>query len=681
MTKKIDSSDGIIHGNDKIITVVNELVDYYGTGSDKVIQILTGIQNKLNYLPDEALIEVSRLTDITPGQISEISTFYSQFRHKPTGKYIIQFCFGTTCFLKGSREIKKAFSDYLKIEEGKNCSPDNLFSIEDVECLGVCAIAPALRIGDKIYGNLSVEDASRVIDDFLESMEKKPKPSKKSAHDNITSEIRVGIGSCCVARGSKEVLAEIVAYKESKNLPVLVKPVGCTGACGYTPILDIVSKEGNQKRYVAVNPQDVGSIMEENFGNDKNIDNTSDDARGIMSEKLDDYLAKQVRIATYTGGILSPVSLNEFISKGGLESFKKLVNEKKRSQIIDKLTLSGLKEKSSSKLVGEDLWLLKSDENSSHTIICYSEENDSGSFKDRMLLETFPNKIIEGMLIIGLATGIEKAIFHISEMYPLANRRIKNAISQYIKAGYLGYNILDSGFSFEIIVIEGPGDFMCGERDSEFAGVNVLMLSPETFCRVPNIFRNGNSDENKSFKIPNTLVVGLTGKVETPGVIEVLEGTSIGDIIDHFGGLTNNKTNIKAVHVGGLAGCFIPKELFDMPLDYDIFKNNSLFLGPGNIEVIDETDSIVDLTLHFADFARRQSCGKCTICRAGTKRMYDIIQKIKYKNCTKEELAELELHCTHLKKGSLCGLGKNAPNAIVTALKYFRKEFEEGLLA
>lgn len=681
MTKKMESSGGIVHGNDKVMEVVNELVEFYGTASDKVVQILTGIQNRLNYLPDEALIEVARLTDITPGQISEISTFYPQFRHKPTGRHIIQFCAGTTCFLKGSREIKEAFRDYLKIEEGKSCSPDNLFSIEDVECLGVCAIAPAVRIGNEIYGNLSTADVGRVVEDFLESIEKKPRPVNKSALDNITGEIRVGIGSCCVAKGSKEVLTEIVAYKESKNIPVLVKPVGCTGACGYTPIMDIVSNEGDRKRYVAVTPRDVESIMEENFGDKKNMVNTVDDARSIISKKLDDYLAKQTRITTDTGGILSPVSLNEYISKGGLEPFKRLVNEKNRSLIIDRLTLSGLKEKSSSKLVGEEIWSLKTDENGSHAIICYSEENDTGSFKDRMMLETFPFKIIEGMLIMGLAADIGRAIFHISDMYPLAKRRIKNAVSQYIKAGYLGYNILDSGFSFEIIVVEGPGDFMCGERESEFAGMRVLMLSPETFCGVPNIFENENYDGNNARKTPNTLIVGLTGRVDTPGVVEVAEGTSIGEIIDRFGGGTESKENIKAVHVGGLAGCFIPKELFDMPLDYDIFRNNSLFLGPGNIEMINETDSIVDLTLHFADFARRQSCGKCAICRAGTKRMYDIIKKIKEKNCAKEELAELELLCAHLKKGSLCGLGKNAPNAVVSALKYFKKEFEDGLLA
>ena len=677
----MESGNGIEYNNDKIISVVNDLVDYYGTGSDKVMQILIGIQKKLNYLPNEALIEVARLTEVTPGQISEISTFYTQFRHSPTGKHIIQVCTGTTCFLKGSSPLKTALRRFLNIEDGKNCSPDNLFSIEDVECLGVCSIAPAIRIDDKIYGNLTTENVEATINDFLDSFKQVPQVANKQVKEEYVSEIRVGIGSCCVAQGSKEVLSKVVAFKESKSLPVLIKPVGCTGACGFTPILDIVSKDGNRKRYVDVTPKDVDSIMEENFGHNVNLRTNSHDNPVISVENLENFLAGQTRIATDSGGDLSPVSLNEYFSKGGSETFKKLLNNQKPSKIVDILTKSGLKEKSSSRLVGEEIWSFISTDNVPQTIICNSEENDTGSFKDRLLLETFPLKIIEGMLIVGLASGIRRAIFHISDSYPLANRRIKNAITQYTKAGLLGHNIQDSGFSFDIIIIEGPGDFVCGESSGELAGVKVMMLSPETFCRIPNIINeNEIKDSQEPWEMPNTLIVGLTGRVNTPGVIEVKEGTSIGEIINSFGNGVPFDKSIKGVHIGGLAGCFIPKEMFDLPFDYDIFNNNSLFLGPGNIEVIDEDDSIVGLTLHFVDFARRQSCGKCTICRAGTKRMFDIIKKLTEKNCKTEELSELELLCSLLKKGSLCGLGKNAPNSVVTALKYFRNEFEDCLL-
>ncbi len=676
----MENGCGVKYSSNKIISVVNDVVDFYGTGSDKIIHILTAIQKKLNYLPDEALIEVSRQTGITPGQISEISTFYPQFRHSPTGKHVIQVCTGTTCFFKGSTEIKNAFRDYLNIEEGESCSPDNMFSIEEVECLGVCAIAPAVRIDDKIYGNLKKDDIEPVIHNFIDSLKQETPVANKPLKEAIAGEIRVGIGSCCVAQGSKEVLSRIVAFKESKSVPVLVKPVGCTGACGFTPILDIISKDGEIKRYVDVHPKDVDPIMEENFGQNARRDVNSDTNSNINIEKLDSFLSAQTRIATDSGGILSPVSLKEYISKGGLETFKELLNNGKPSQIVDILARRGLKEKSSSKPVGEEIWSLNSTDNAIQTIICNSEENDTGSYKDRMLLETFPFKIIEGMLITGLATGIGKAIFHISDIYPLANRRIKNAISQYTKAGLLGANILDSGFSFDVIVIEGPGDFICGEPSGEFAGTKVLMFTPETFCRIPNIIRDDKAEgAPEGRKTPNTLVVGLTGRVNTPGVVEVAEGTSIEEIIDCFGGGEPDDKPIKGVHVGGLAGCFLPKDMFDLPLDYDIFNNNSLFLGPGNIEVLNETDSIVTLTRHFIEFAGRQSCGKCTICRAGTKRMYNILQKLTEHKCTRAEMSELETLCSQLKKGSLCGLGKNAPNAVVSALKYFRSEFEECL--
>lgn len=666
----------------QISEAVNKAVYVHGPGNERTMDVLLEIQKELKYVPSEAIQELCMTSDVTPGQVTELSTFYSQIRHNPTGKHIIQVCSGICCHLKSSKDVEKALKEYLKLDDN-NCSPDNNFYLEEVDCLGACAVSPAIRIDDKMYGHVDPEQVESIITNFLETQDHQQTTIKKAVSQEVEAEIRVGIGTCCVAAGSKDVLTEVATIKENNNLNIRIKPVGCTGACSFTPILEIAKKNGEVKRYTNVQVVNVLSIMHENFGDIQASEKPANDEEYINKElELNTYLSTQKHLSTQYGGTLSPVSLIEYNKYGGMKNLQKCLDKYQPSNIISLVKKSGFKERSSQNLLG-DIWAtIEGDDSMGKCIVCNSEESDTGALKDRLLLESFPFKIIEGMIITGYASGITKGMFHISDLYPLAARRIKNAISQCRKSGYLGVNIANSTFSFDISVVEVPGDFVCGDGDEEFEGMPIIVNRPETLCTIPALINHCLTEElnRESEQFEPLAIISLTGSILTPGVIEIPSTNTLNEVINNYGGGVANGNVIKAAHVGGLAGSFVSPELFDLPLKHEIFRSEGINLGSSNILILNEHDSIVDLTEHFVDFACHQSCGKCTVCRVGTTLMHEILIKMVAKQAKQKDLTELEQLCSLVKKGSLCGLGQNAPNAVLSGLKYFRQEFENSLI-
>jgi NADH:ubiquinone oxidoreductase 24 kD subunit len=244
-----------------IPSVVDEVVKFTGRESDKVILILQEVQKKLNWLPSEALKYICETTDITPGQISGVSTFYSQFRHLPVGTHTIKICAGTACHVKGSPLISDAFKRVLKIDDTRNASPDNLFSIEEVACLGCCTLAPVVQIDGKTYGHVKPTQVDEIINNFLSSGSGNTETPESEQNDDIDAEIRIGIGSCCVAGGSREILSEIIEIREKYNLNIRLKPVGCVGVCNQTPLMEIVTKDNTHSRYTKVSKPQVEEIL------------------------------------------------------------------------------------------------------------------------------------------------------------------------------------------------------------------------------------------------------------------------------------------------------------------------------------------------------------------------------------------------------------------------------------
>jgi len=706
---------------EEITSVVDAVVKETGTGKDKVIQVLQKVQKRLNYLPSEALKYICRVTEITPGQISGVSTFYSQFRHIPSGKHTIKICSGTACHVKGSELIADAFRRDLKISEEKNSSPDNLFSIEEVACLGCCTLAPVVQIDEKTYGHVKPTQVKEIVTDFLQSVSKKSKKKEEPEQESYDAEVRIGLGSCCVAGGSRDILGKLLDIREYYDLNINVKPVGCVGVCNQTPLLEIVSGDKVSSRYTNVRKDQVEEIILKHIqpkSFDKklkfrinNIADTflSDDMvyspvnlpTDTRERTLNNFLSKQLHIATLNGGVMRPDSYDEYELLGGYNALKTVLTENNPAGVISLITASGLRGRGGAGFLTGKKWEISSAmKEKPKYVVCNGDEGDPGAFMDRMILESFPFRIIEGMLIAGFATGADRGIFYIRDEYPLAVSRVKNALKICKEKGIVGNNIMRSGFSFSIEVFEGAGAFVCGEETALIAslegkrgtphlrppypavkgykGYPTLVNNVETLSLVPWIINNGSAEFNDigTEKSKGTKVFALAGKVARGGLIEVPMGTTIRDIVEKIGhGVLEGRT-FKAVQIGGPSGGCIPERLADTAVDYEELNRLGAMMGSGGMVVLDDTDCMVDMAKYFLEFTHKQSCGKCTYCRVGTKHMLDILTRLTQGKATIAELDELEQLCLDIKKGSLCGLGKTAPNPVITGLRYFREEYE-----
>jgi len=728
--KKLNTQDTKIANSDcncnqtpkeNILPVVDEVVKLTGREADKVIQVLQEVQNRLNYLPSEALKYICKVTDITPEQISGVSTFYSQFRHIPAGKHTIKICSGTACHVKGAPLISDAFKRVLKIDDTTNTSQDDLFSIEEVACLGCCTLAPVVQIDGKTYGHVKPTQAEEIIKDFLVSGSKKTGQLTSQTFDNPDAEIRVGLGSCCVAGGSKEVLAEIFEVKEKFDLNIRMKPVGCVGVCNQTPLLEIVTRDNRQFRYTNVTKPQVEDILlkhlkprtinkrikhsifdlVDTFLSDDKLTSQINIPGEIREKYLNNFLNYQIHIATINSGILTPDSFDEYRMLGGFSALSQCLNKPDKDSIVNIIGDSGLRGRGGAGFPTGKKWkIFKSAPGDIKYVVCNGDEGDPGAFMDRMLLESFPYRIIEGMIIAGLATGANEGIFYIRAEYPLAVTRVRMAIKQCYEKGILGEKILGKDFSFNIRIFEGAGAFVCGEETAlisslegkrgsphlrppypavkGFRGYPTLVNNVETLSLVPWIINNGaesfSSIGNNESK--GTKVFALAGKIAKGGLIEVPMGITIRDIVEKIGDGVAEGRKFKAVQIGGPSGGCIPASEADIPVDYEELTKMGAMMGSGGMVVLDDTDCMVDMARYFLTFTHKQSCGKCTFCRIGTKHMLNILTRLSDGEANLSDIDELESLCKSVKDGSLCGLGKTAPNPVLTGLRYFREEYE-----
>ncbi|MFZ0281834.1 MAG: NAD(P)H-dependent oxidoreductase subunit E, partial [Bacteroidales bacterium] len=473
-----------------IISVVDDVIKSTGREAEKVIPVLQEVQNRLNYLPSEALKHICNVTEITPGQISGVSTFYSQFRHMPVGKHIIKICAGTACHVKGAPLISDAFKRVLKITDLKNSSSDNLFSIEEVACLGCCTLAPVVQIDGKTYGHVKPSQTEEIIADFLASGTKGDQSPETEAPETSLAEVRIGLGSCCVAGGSREILSRLLEIREGYDLNITLKAVGCVGVCNQTPLLEIVTTGNVSSRYTNVRKEQVEEILlkhvkplsfnkklryklndlADSFVSDEKVGSPVNLTGEVREKYLNNFLKSQIRLATLNSGIISPVSIDEYILLGGFAAFKKCLASYVGAEIRKIITDSGLRGRGGAGFLTGRKWeIFAGSQDSVKYVVCNGDEGDPGAFMDRMLLESFPFRIIEGMLIAGLATRAVEGIFYIRAEYPLAVTRIRNALKLCYENGILGTNILGSGFSFDLNIFEGAGAFVCGEETALIA--------------------------------------------------------------------------------------------------------------------------------------------------------------------------------------------------------------------
>ncbi|RLD94394.1 MAG: proton-conducting membrane transporter [Bacteroidetes bacterium] len=701
---------------------IDGIVQQLGGKRHDVIPVLQAIQEKYNYLPEEALRRVCEISEITPAQIVGVASFYSQFRFTPAGEHIIKVCAGTACHVKGAGLVYDAMKRELELGKDEDTTTSGTYTIEKVNCLGCCTLAPVVQIDEVTYGHVSTSQVGTILSDFESQKGASGKKKFKLADGSeVKGEIRIGLGSCCVASGSDEIRDAVKDTIDRNDLNVKLKHVGCVGMCHQVPLVEIVPANGEPTLYSKVKAADVDQIVQEHFqpeGLLKRLSNKllnvadtiRDDSRwmGVDRYSLDIrekhvslFLDKQIPMATEFRGVINPIDIQEYKSRNGFRGLARVLKKMKPAEVIEEITESGIRGRGGGGFPSGTKWKMVADQPGDvKYIICNGDEGDPGAFMDRMLLESYPYRIIEGMVAAGYAVGAPEGIFYIRAEYPLAVTRILQALDICREQGYLGKDIMGSGFDFELTVYQGAGAFVCGEETALMEsiegkrgfprirppypavkglwGAPTLINNTETFAQISYIMKNGAGAFNKvgTESSRGTKVFALAGKVARGGLIEVPMGMTIREVVEEIGGGVAGGREFKAVQIGGPSGGCVPSWKSDTPIDFESLKEVGAMMGSGGLVVLDDADCMVDIARYFLTFTQSESCGKCSFGRIGTKRMLEILEKICTGKGTEKDLENLEDLAHWTKKGSLCSLCGTAPNPILSTLAYFREEYE-----
>ncbi len=692
---------------------IEDIVKSRGRTKQQLVPLLHAIHDTYHYLPEEALNHLSAITDISPSTIMGVATFYSQFRLKPAGKHLIKICVGTACHVKGAEKVYDDFKQYLKIPDDEDTDRDGLFTLTQVACLGCCMLAPAVQIDELTYGPVSSGSIGYILYDFLRSFSDAPPAAEPALkHDKIAATIKICLCSSCVAAGSQHIHAALQKLISREKLPVQLKIVGCTGASYQAPLLEIETPGHKSFRYGLVKADDVETILAAHFKPQTLLGQMRHSVFTLLARIISDedpspitryfthvrdtsadlYSSCQKQIATHLSGQLDPLDIDEYMSHRGFAALQSCVRANSPETIIAAISQSGLRGRGGAGYPTHLKWAAVQQASSeTKYIICNGDEGDPGAFMDRMLMESFPFRVLEGLAIAAFACGIRKGYIFLRAEYPLAIERMQKAISLCEQRNLL------AGLNLELIV--SAGAFVCGEETAMLAAIEgnrghprlrppfpaqqglwnqpTLINNVETLSLVPWIVLH----EATSFSSlgtpnsPGTKTFALAGKINKGGLIEVEMGTTLRDIIYKIGnGIKENKT-LKAVQIGGPAGGCIPAALIDTPVDYEALKQLGTIMGSGGMIVLDEDDCIVDIAKYFMRFTQNESCGQCTFGRIGTKRMLELLEKLTTKQGRPHHITQLKALAQEIKTNSLCGLGRAAPNPVLSALQYFEQEF------
>ena len=706
------------------LTFVDQIVEKVGTGKDKVLGLLQAIQGYYGYLPKEALQRVCELTEITPASITGVSTFYDQFRHRPAGRHTIRVCIGTACHVKGGQQVYDAFKRFLKIPEDEDTDADKLFTVEKVACIGCCMLAPAIQIDDVVYGHLNDHRVPVVLKDFLTQAKatgRKRWRERVPRNGGRLGEIRICLDSSCRASGSEKVYKSLKKAVATTHARAVVKSVGCSGMSYLAPLVEVVVPSGQSFRYGNVEPDDAQAIVLRHFkprrisgrvGNavavtlnrilsDEHWEPVTRYSVNLRDRHVAGFLDGQKHIATEHCGDIDPVDIDEYLRHEGFKGLEKAVKELDAEAVISEIKASGLRGRGGAGFPTHLKWsAVRSHASEKKYVVCNGDEGDPGAFMDRMLMESYPYRIIEGMAIAARCVGADEGFLYIRAEYPLAIKRVTEAIVKCGERGFLGENILGSDFSLKLKIVAGAGAFVCGEETALLASIEgrrgmpklrppypaqkglwgrpTLINNVETYSVAPWIMRNGAGAFAAigTEKSKGTKVFALAGKVVRGGLIEVPMGISIRHIVEEIGGGITGGLKLKAVQIGGPSGGCIPTALDSHAVDYEALTEVGAMMGSGGMVALDETDCMVDIARYFLEFTQNQSCGKCTFCRIGTRRMLDILERLCAGEGQTSDLDELERLARMIKQGSLCGLGKTAPNPVLSTMTYFRAEYE-----
>ena len=519
------------------------------------------------------------------------------------------------------------------------------------------------------------------------------------------SNVLVCGGTGCTSSNSEQIIERLKEEIKAQGLDKEVNVIrtGCFGLCALGPIM-VVYPEG--AFYSRVTPEDVPEIVSEHLLKGRIVkrllyQETVVDDNTTKSLNETTFYAKQMRIALRNCGVINPENIDEYIAQDGYAALGKVLTEMTPQEVIDLVLASGLRGRGGAGFPTGRKWQFAAASKAEQKYACCNaDEGDPGAFMDRSVLEGDPHSVLEAMAIAGYAIGASQGYIYIRAEYPIAVKRLQIAIKQAREYGLLGKNIFDSGFDFDIDIRLGAGAFVCGEETALMTsiegkrgeprvrppfpavkglfGVPTVLNNVETYANIPQIILKG-ADWFRSIgteKSPGTKVFALGGKITNTGLVEVPMGTTLREVVEEIGGGVPGGHQFKAAQTGGPSGGCIPAKLIDTPIDYDNLIAIGSMMGSGGLIVMDETTCMVDIAKFFLEFTVDESCGKCTPCRVGTKRLLEILNKITSGNGTLEDIDKMEELCYYIKENSLCGLGQTAPNPVLSTLKYYRDEYE-----
>lgn len=520
------------------------------------------------------------------------------------------------------------------------------------------------------------------------------------------SHVLVCGGTGCTSSGSEQIIQTLKDELKKNKLQneVAVVKTGCHGLCAEGPVM-IVYPEA--VFYSRVRPEDMEEIVSEHLLKGRIVErlvyHEAQTPEGIKSLNETTFYKKQHRIALRNCGVINPESIDEYIGTGGYEALGKVLTEMTPDEVIQTILDSGLRGRGGAGFPTGLKWRFASGNrgNVQKYVCCNADEGDPGAFMDRSVLEGDPHVVLEAMAIAGYAIGADQGYIYVRAEYPIAVERLQIAINQAREYGLLGKNIFDTGFNFDIELRLGAGAFVCGEETAlmtsiegnrgeprprpPFPAVKGLFQKPtilnnvETWANIPQIILNGPEwfASMGTEKSKGTKVFALGGKINNTGLVEIPMGTTLRTVIEDIGGGIPNGKKFKAAQTGGPSGGCIPAEHFDIPIDYDNLISIGSMMGSGGLIVMDEDTCMVDIAKFFLQFTVDESCGKCTPCRVGTKRLLELLEKITDGRGTLEDIDKMEELCYYIKDNALCGLGQTAPNPVLSTLRYFRDEYIE----
>ncbi|MEX2660712.1 MAG: NADH-ubiquinone oxidoreductase-F iron-sulfur binding region domain-containing protein [Vicinamibacterales bacterium] len=533
-------------------------------------------------------------------------------------------------------------------------------------------------------------------------------------------EIRVGLGTCGVAAGAEVVREALADELRSGGAADVLKPVGCNGMCHCSPMVEVVEPDGRTELYGHVTPNAARRIARRHIrprGLAAQARARAGDAARAGDEHAPErfridrrtgaaaaFLGRQRRIVLENCGEIDPGRIDEYCARGGYSALATCLTGLTPEEVVAAMTASGLRGRGGAGFPTGRKWALALAQASPvKYVICNGDEGDPGAFMDRLVLEADPHRVLEGLAIAAYAVGATEGFVYVRAEYPLAVERMRAAIQQADARGFLGDRILGSGFSLRLAVREGAGAFVCGEEtalilslegqrgmpkprppypvERGLHGRPTVINNVETLACVPWIVRHG-ADAFAALghgASRGTKVFALAGKIRRGGLIEVPMGITLREIVEEIAGGVHEGRTFKAVQIGGPSGGCLPASLADTPVDYEALAATGAIMGSGGLVVLDDRDCMVDMARFFLRFTQAESCGKCTFCRIGTKRMLEILDRLCEGRGRPDDLESLASLADYVGRGSLCGLGQTAPNPILTTLKYFRDEYEAHL--